>query len=98
MEALIILLKLLGKLKIGKLSLNKHSFVTKQFCSNKNILVECLVPDFRGDLTQVEVITNCGLDVYAHNIETVERLTPFVRDRRAKYRYSTVEHDIQVFF
>ena len=27
-----------------------------------------------------------GLDVFAHNIETVERLTPFVRDRRAKYR------------
>ena len=30
--------------------------------------------------------TDSGLDVYAHNIETVERLTPFVRDRRAKYR------------
>jgi lipoic acid synthetase len=27
-----------------------------------------------------------GLDVFAHNIETVERLTPFVRDPRAKYR------------
>lgn len=27
-----------------------------------------------------------GLDVYAHNIETVESLTPFVRDRRADYR------------
>merc|ERR1711957_629809 len=26
-----------------------------------------------------------GLDVYAHNIETVERLTPRVRDRRAGY-------------
>lgn len=29
-----------------------------------------------------------GLDVYAHNIETVEALTPFVRDRRAKFRQS----------
>ena len=29
-----------------------------------------------------------GLDVFAHNIETVERLTPFVRDPRAKYRQS----------
>jgi lipoic acid synthetase len=27
-----------------------------------------------------------GLDVFAHNIETIERLTPFVRDPRAKYR------------
>ncbi len=28
------------------------------------------------------------LDVFAHNMETVERLTPFVRDTRAKYRQS----------
>lgn len=87
MEVLITLLKLLEKLKIGELLTLIRLFHLIQFCSNKNILVECLVPDFRGDLTQVEVIANCGLDVYAHNIETVERLTPFVRDRRAKYRY-----------
>lgn len=53
---------------------------------NSNIFVECLVPDFRGDLGCVETIANCGLDVYAHNIETVEKLTPYVRDRRAHYR------------
>ncbi|VDM86046.1 unnamed protein product, partial [Strongylus vulgaris] len=29
-----------------------------------------------------------GLDVYAHNLETVERLTPWVRDPRAKYKQS----------
>ncbi|RZB40152.1 lipoyl synthase, mitochondrial [Asbolus verrucosus] len=52
------------------------------------ILVECLVPDFRGDLDAVKTIVDSGLDVYAHNIETVEALTPFVRDRRAKYRQS----------
>ncbi|KAJ8922470.1 hypothetical protein NQ315_007498, partial [Exocentrus adspersus] len=52
---------------------------------NKDILVECLVPDFKGNIEQVKVIVDCGLDVYAHNIETVESLTPFVRDRRAKY-------------
>jgi len=44
------------------------------------------VPDFRGNLECVETIANCGLDVYAHNIETVEKLTPYVRDRRAHYR------------
>lgn len=55
---------------------------------NKNILVECLVPDFRGDLIAVKTIAESGLDVYAHNIETVESLTPFVRDHRAKYRQS----------
>ncbi|CAK1578860.1 unnamed protein product [Parnassius mnemosyne] len=53
---------------------------------NKEILVECLVPDFRGNRDCIETIANCGLDVFAHNIETVERLTPFVRDRRAGYR------------
>lgn len=53
---------------------------------NPNIFVECLVPDFRGDLACVETIATSGLDVYAHNIETVEKLTPFVRDRRARYR------------
>lgn len=59
----------------------------KLFCfRNSNILVECLVPDFRGSLDSVKTIVDCGLDVYAHNVETVEKLTPFVRDRRANYR------------
>ncbi|CAH2062744.1 unnamed protein product, partial [Iphiclides podalirius] len=53
---------------------------------NSEILVECLVPDFRGSRRCVETIADSGLDVFAHNIETVERLTPFVRDRRAGYR------------
>jgi lipoate synthase len=52
--------------------------------------VECLVPDFRGDLDAVKTIADSGLDVYAHNIETVESLTPYVRDRRARYRYISV--------
>jgi len=49
-------------------------------------MVECLVPDFRGNLDHVKTIAESGLDVFAHNIETVETLTPFVRDRRAQYR------------
>lgn len=55
---------------------------------NPNILVECLAPDFRGDLECITHVALSGLDVYAHNIETVERLTPFVRDRRANYKQS----------
>lgn len=43
-------------------------------------------PDFRGDLECITNIAMSGLDVFAHNIETVEKLTPFVRDRRAGYR------------
>jgi lipoic acid synthetase len=40
----------------------------------KDILVECLVSDFQGMLESVETLAKSGLDVYAHNIETVERL------------------------
>ena len=39
-----------------------------------DMLVECLVSDFRGDLKSVDILGNCGMDVYAHNVETVERL------------------------
>jgi len=41
-----------------------------------------------GNLDHVSVVAKSGLDVYAHNIETVEALTPFVRDRRATFRQS----------
>ncbi|KAF7966775.1 hypothetical protein HWV62_37025 [Athelia sp. TMB] len=52
------------------------------------ILVEALTGDFAGDLSQVQLVAQSGLDVYAHNIETVEALTPQVRDRRATFRQS----------
>ncbi|BCS05038.1 lipoate synthase [Aspergillus luchuensis] len=51
-------------------------------------LVECLTGDYRGDLDMVALVANSGLDVYAHNIETVEALTPRVRDRRATFKQS----------
>lgn len=44
--------------------------------------------DFRGDLNSVQTLANSPLDVFAHNVETVEDLTPHVRDRRATYRQS----------
>lgn len=53
-----------------------------------HILVECLTGDFYGNLQGVETVAKSGLDVYAHNIETVEALTPYVRDRRATFRQS----------
>ncbi len=52
------------------------------------MLVEALTGDYAGDLQMVELVAESGLDVYAHNIETVEELTPYVRDRRAKFRQS----------
>jgi lipoic acid synthetase len=50
--------------------------------------VEALTGDMAGNLDHVSVVAKSGLDVYAHNIETVEALTPFVRDRRATFRQS----------
>ncbi|RYP15782.1 hypothetical protein DL765_005508 [Monosporascus sp. GIB2] len=58
------------------------------------MLVEALTGDFMGDLDAVRVVAESGLDVYAHNVETVEGLTPYVRDRRATFRQSlrVLEH------
>lgn len=55
---------------------------------NSKIIVEALVPDFRGDVAAVRTIVESGLDVYAHNIETVARLQYRVRDPRAGYEQS----------
>jgi lipoic acid synthetase len=52
------------------------------------MLVEALTGDFWGNLDMVKVVATSGLDVYAHNVETVEELTPYVRDRRATFRQS----------
>ena len=41
---------------------------------NPSLLVECLTPDFRGNLDHVKIVVDSGLDVYAHNVETVDRL------------------------
>jgi lipoic acid synthetase len=52
------------------------------------ILVEALTGDFRGDQGQIDVVLAARPDVFAHNVETVERLTPEVRDPRCSYRQS----------
>lgn len=51
-------------------------------------LVEILTPDFRGDLAAVRRVVESGTDVFAHNIETVDRLQKSVRDGRCGYRQS----------
>ncbi len=50
--------------------------------------VEILSGDFRGDLRALDVVMDAAPDVFAHNVETVRRLTPVVRDRRAGYDQS----------
>jgi lipoic acid synthetase len=48
--------------------------------------VEALTPDFQGVLADVETVVASGIEVFAQNVETVERLTHPVRDPRAGYR------------
>lgn len=48
--------------------------------------VEALTPDFSGRTADIETVVNSGVDVFAQNLETVERLTHVVRDPRAGYR------------
>lgn len=50
------------------------------------LLVEILASDFAGVHTETQRLIEAGPHVYAHNIETVERLTPSVRDHRAGYK------------
>ena len=52
---------------------------------NPNTAVEALTPDFKGLFSSINTLVNCGLEVFAQNIETVERLTHQVRDIRAGY-------------
>ena len=39
-----------------------------------DIFIECLTPDFGGEMEHVARVAQSGLDVYAHNIETVKEL------------------------
>jgi lipoic acid synthetase len=61
---------------------------------NPATAVEALTPDFEGVLEEVRTVVDSGLDVFAQNVETVERLTHPVRDPRAGYRQTldVLEH------
>ena len=52
------------------------------------LLVEVLIPDFRGDMVCVKKVVDAKPDVIAHNVETVRRLQSTIRDRRAGYEQS----------
>ena len=54
--------------------------------SNPTTAVEALTPDFKGIYSSIETIVNSGIEVFAQNMETVERLTHPVRDIRAGYQ------------
>ena len=50
------------------------------------VMVEALTPDFEGKNKSISILLSSSLDVFAQNVETVERLTGRVRDPRAGYQ------------
>lgn len=56
--------------------------------NDKDILIEVLTPDFKGVKGDIHRLVEAKPDVFAHNIETVERLQKRVRDPRAGYQLS----------
>lgn len=56
--------------------------------ASPHTLIEVLTPDFQGVARDVATVLDAAPDVFAHNVETVEALTPTLRDRRAHYRQS----------
>lgn len=54
--------------------------------NNDKILIEVLTPDFSVNREHIQRLVEAGPDVFAQNVETVERLTRKVRDPRAGYQ------------
>lgn len=54
---------------------------------NKDIKVEVLVPDFKGDKLALKTVLDSGISVFNHNIETVESLYEKARPQ-ANYQLS----------
>jgi lipoic acid synthetase len=51
-------------------------------------IIETLIPDFSSRDSSIRTLVDSMPDVVSHNLETVERLTPKVRDQRANYKQS----------
>jgi len=54
---------------------------------NPGVTIETLIPDFRGNTSDIDRVIDARPDVISHNIETVRRLTPAIRSV-AKYEVS----------
>lgn len=68
---------------------SNHFAATIRALKNRipSVRVEVLVPDFNLIEEQIRTVLDAGPDVYNHNVETVERLTPQIRSK-AQYRRS----------
>jgi len=60
---------------------------------NPSTTIEVLIPDFSGRQEWIQTVAEAGPDIIAHNLETVQRLTPMVRSK-ADYQTSLKVLDI----
>ena len=56
---------------------------TRRRCPD--LIIEALIPDFRGDLGALRKVVDAAPQVIGQNIETVRRLTRYARDARCGY-------------
>jgi lipoic acid synthetase len=64
-----------------------HNTIVEVRKQNPNTKVEVLIPDFNGNTQLLDIVLKANPDIVAHNLETVERLTPSVRSK-ATYQKS----------
>jgi len=62
--------------------------VIESTASVTDVAIEALIPDFSGERESLDRILATSADVIGHNLETVRRLTPKLRDHRAGYEQS----------
>ena len=55
---------------------------------NPGVGIEVLTPDFQAQVEPIRTVLEAKPEIFAHNVETVERLTPQVRDKRASWEQS----------
>lgn len=48
---------------------------------NSSVKVEVLIPDFNGSIEALEIVTDNSPEIIAHNLETVKRIYPLLRDK-----------------
>ncbi len=56
--------------------------------NSNSIGIEVLTPDFAGREELINAVINSGINVFAHNIEVVKRISPSIRDAKAGYDLS----------
>jgi lipoic acid synthetase len=65
---------------------------------NPDIRIEILTPDFGGDVQALKIALDAGPDVFNHNVETVPRLYPLVRQQADYIRSIGIIKSAKAFY